>query len=1014
MPVETWTAKGAALSHSKSIRRRAMNAASLLVIGTLGVGAAGAASAQDSQASQEGPSTTVDEVVVVGIRGALSDAIRTKRDRDTIGEGISSDDIGSLPALDIAEALQVVPGVQVNRENNDGAFRYGEISLRGLPGAFTNTTANGQSFASPSGSVTPAEGVPNAFGAFSSSVFDGVWVNKSARADLVEGGIAGTVDLRLARALSRRDGEFTVRAGAQYEELPGEFVGDFFASGTKHLIEDRLAVTFRLAHEGEAFRRDGVNFTTYSSLRTDGTRNRGGFYDPGGQTLDQWKAANGIAPNETVLYPSNFRQYSETREGSRTSFVGGLEYQATPELKLAANYLYSNRELDLSSEWLLNSPGGITTSITPTSTPFAGFTDSNGRTVWVVPGYDYLDITYAQSSRGGFNTQTSEGLFLSAEYESDLWKIDGSIAASEAEFVRVSTNYQAQYLARSSNGHLTNNGTFGSINSGAGDISQYLFTLNFNPAVTTVGTNLDLVYPRTDNPTLNQITVTDSLGNQSRFTSAGNEVFRDRSDYAVNLDFERQLDFGIFSSVKFGARQNWQNVESWILNHSIAGMDTTGISNLLFRPGTTDFFGRRTPAGAYLNGEWEFLDIGATEALLRSGGISNPNNYPVSPFNGAIYQQTASGSLVGANRVASTDTTITALYAMTNFEGNLFGLDFSGNSGVRYVRTELEGEGFSIVNNVAVPTTATKSYENILPALNVSVKLTPDVYLRFAYSEGMNRPNPAGFTPSTSIVETPGTGGGLGRVNVALPGLDVEAYTSQNFDVSLEWYNRRGSLLSAAVFRKDVEGFIGQRQICPEDGAGLGFGTLTLVDLGGGISECTIDADGREILISESYNFDSTINIEGIEIAVQQDLSFLENPFLAGFGIQASASFLHVGGEDSAGNPARVQQISDQSYNVATYWENDEFSARLAYNWRSEYFLQGGLTITGAEARQVAPRGQLDFIARYNVTDDIIIIGRAFNILDVVYEEYQSGNEQMVRQTAYDGRTFSLGLTYKF
>jgi TonB-dependent receptor len=723
------------MSNSNSIRRRAMSAASAYVIAALALGAAGAASAQDAPAAQD-PETVVDEVVVVGIRGSLENAVRTKRSSDTIGEAISADDIGSLPALDIAEALQVIPGVQVNRENNDGAFRYGEISLRGLPGAFTNTTANGQSFASPSGSVTPAEGVPNAFGAFSSSVFDGVWVNKSARADLVEGGIAGTVDQRLARALSRRDGEFTVRFGAQYEELPGAVVGDFFATGTKHLIEDRLAVTFRLAHEGEHFRRDGVNFTNYTALNTDGTRNRGGFYDPSGQTLAQWRTANGIAADETVLYPSNFRQYSETREGSRTSFVGGLEYQVTPELKLGANYLYSNRELDLSAEWLLPSPAGITTSITPTSTPFAGFTDNNGRTVWVVPGYDYLDITYAQSSRGGFNTQKSEGIFLSAEYESDLWKIDGSIAASEAEFVRVSTNYQAQYLSRTSNGHLANNGTFGSINSGAGDISRYLFTLNFNPAVTTTGANMDLVFPRTGNPTLNQITVTDGLGNQSRFFSAGNEVFRDRSDYAVNLNFERDLDFGVLRSVKFGARQNWQNVESWILNHSIAGMDTTGISNLLFRPGTTDFFGRRTPGGALLSGEWQFLDIRGTEAVLRNGGILNPNNYPVSPFNGAIYQQTATGSLVGADKVASTDTTITALYAMANFEGNLLGFDFSGNSGVRYVRTKLEGEGFSVVNGVAVPTSASKSYENILPALNVSVELTPDVYLRFAYSEG--------------------------------------------------------------------------------------------------------------------------------------------------------------------------------------------------------------------------------------------------------------------------------------
>jgi len=991
-----------------------MSAASLLVISALGVGVAGTASAQQSQASQDSQASTVDEVVVIGIRAALDDALRTKRNRDTIGEGISADDIGSLPALDIAEALQVVPGIQVNRENNDGAFRYGEISLRGLPGAFTNTTANGQSFASPSGSVTPAEGVPNAFGAFASSVFDGVWVNKSSRADLVEGGIAGTVDQRLASALSRRDGEFTLRVGAQYEELPGEYVGNFFASGTKHLIEDRLAVTFKLAHEQEHFRRDGINFTNYTALTTDGTRNRGGFYSPQGQTFDQWRAANGIAANETVLYPSAFRQYAETREGFRTSFVGGVEYQATPELKLAANYLYTNRELDLSAEWLLPSANAITTSITPTTTPFAGFTDSAGRTVWVVPGYDYLDITYAQSSRGTLNTQKAEGIFLSADYETDIWRIDGSIAVSEAEFLRLGGNYQAQYLSNASNGHLVNNGTFGSINSGSGDIDRYLFTLNFNPAVTSIGTNLNLVYPPTNNATQNFINITDARGNQHRVFSAGNEVFRDRTDSAVNLNVQRELNFGILKNVKFGARYNWQNVESFILFQSIAGVDTTGLSNDFFRPGTQDFFGRRTPPGAYLTGEWEFIDFGRAQSLFTGAGISNPNNLQTSPFNGSIYRRTASGALDGAANVASTDTTITALYGMANYEGTLFGFDWSGNAGVRYVKTDLDGEGFSIVRGQAVPTSASKSYENFLPAMNLSVELTPDLYFRFAYSEAMNRPNPAGFTPSTSVVEVTGVGGALGRVDVALPGLNVEAYTSQNFDVSLEWYNRRGSLLSVAAFTKSVAGFIDQRLICPTDGGDLGFGTLTFRDLGGGITECTINADGREIRISETYNFDSDIQIDGLEIAVQQDLSFLDNPFLAGFGVQASASFLNVGGEGPNGRPARVQQISDQSYNVATYWENDAFSARLAYNWRSDYFLQGGLTITGAEDRQVAPRGQLDLIARYNITDDLIIEGRAFNILDVLYEEYQSENEQMVRQTAYDGRTFAVNLTYKF
>jgi outer membrane receptor protein involved in Fe transport len=151
-----------------------------------------------------------------------------------------------------------------------------------------------------------------------------------------------------------------------------------------------------------------------------------------------------------------------------------------------------------------------------------------------------------------------------------------------------------------------------------------------------------------------------------------------------------------------------------------------------------------------------------------------------------------------------------------------------------------------------------------------------------------------------------------------------------------------------------------------------------------------------------------------VELAAQQNLSFLKNPILRGFGFQGSASFLDVGGKDPTGAPATIQQISDQAYNVAGYWENDRFSARLAYNWRSEYYLLGGLSITGANTRVVKPRGQLDFISRFDVTDDLILDFRAFNLLDVLYEEYELGNEQMVRQTAYDGRTYSVSATYKF
>jgi TonB-dependent receptor len=504
-----------------------------------------------------------------------------------------------------------------------------------------------------------------------------------------------------------------------------------------------------------------------------------------------------------------------------------------------------------------------------------------------------------------------------------------------------------------------------------------------------------------------------TTGTQS-FFQAGNEVYTDEGDVGVNFDVTRDLGLGLLKDVKFGARYNRKELSSYILETSIAGLDTTALSNELFQPAPSPFFGGEAP-GAYYGSEWQFLNPDAVRALLFANGLNNPNNLRTSPYTGYIYRLDANGNLARATSEASTVSATSALYGLANFRGNVLGFEVGGNFGARYVKTELDGEGFSLINNKATPTSASSEYDNFLPSANLSVELVDNVYLRLAYSEAITRPNPAGFTPSSTVTESPSGGvNGTGVVTVSLPGTSVKPYTSVNYDAALEWYNRRGSLFSVSFFNKDVTDFISTRRVCPTDGANLGFGTLSAQDNGAGDLVCTIDADDREIRITETINFDSVVTLQGLEFAVQQNLGFLKNPILRGFGVQGSASFIDVGGKDPTGAPASVAQVSDQSYNLAGYWENKKFSARLAYNWRSEYDLLGIGSITGTELRTVKPRGQLDFISRLNVTDDLILDFRAFNILDVLYEEYVYKNEQAVRLTAYDGRTFSVSATYKF
>jgi iron complex outermembrane receptor protein len=308
-------------------------AASCLVI-TLGVTTA---LAQDSNTeSDEAESEMVlEEVIITGVRRAMDNALNVKRESSSIVDAISYDDIAALPALDLGEALQAIPGVQVNRE---GERRSSEINLRGLPGGFVKVTADGQGFATPSRSTTNPLAEQNPFGAFDARVFDGVTVIKTPTADMQEGGIAGTIDKNLADALSKKDGRYSIMAGARYEELNDSWDPEIAIEVSKHIIPDELAFVFKFAWSEQNFRRDSISNNTYQSL--DSKVFAG---------VDEWKAANGIAADDIVQYGRDIRQFTEYNEGDRLSFVGGLEWAPSDELKFGMDLLYTQRDMDKST-----------------------------------------------------------------------------------------------------------------------------------------------------------------------------------------------------------------------------------------------------------------------------------------------------------------------------------------------------------------------------------------------------------------------------------------------------------------------------------------------------------------------------------------------------------------------------------------------------------------------------------------------------------------------------------------
>lgn len=988
----------------------------------------------------------LEVIEVTGVRSSLESALFTKRSANSIVDAISSDDISSLPALDLGEALQAIPGVQVNRESER---RESKINLRGLPGGFVKVTANNQSFATPTRSSRPT-GSSNPFGAFESGVFDGVTVIKTPTADKQAGGISGIVDKKLTKALSKGvKPRYRVSLGTRYEQLNDSFDEQFGFSGSQHLIKDKLAVAFKVAGSEQNFRRDSILTRKYDQLNS--------IVFPG---LEDWKAEHGIAPEDIVRAPTEVRQLIESNSGYRISFTGNIEWKPTKNLKLGTNLLYSKRKMDdnkfeqVQVVAPVQAPANITRQVdnvrvTPTSEPFfAGFGD-NGEKVYGVSATNLENASYIPGNRIFNMGEETQGIFVYAEYTNNDWVIDGLASTSKAESVFNQTGLDGRLLA-SNNKAPT--GVNAEINTGAGNLDDFVLKIDnwehldldqtFVPAVLRTG--------RTGYDSLS-VSAPDSE-RDLRFYVLGayDNPQREMNSFEFNakhfIDFAPFGDDFMFESVKAGVRYQNELLENNVWSNSATGINVDNITNdmLLDNPiytNSTDYFNGKLPGYNKPLEGWQTIDVDAAIPFLQYG-LDLHEGAEIIPGTGFIAREhsyTGDNSNFANNFTA--DQTTYAAYLMTNFNGEVGDIFFSGNFGLRYVETQNELDGFSYEQEfVYIPQFdldgnplldpdgnqmlereteyevkneyIESDYNYLLPSFNLAADLTDDVVLRFAYSEGFVRPNLRAQNPSSTFVEE------LSRIQVNLPGSNVKPYEASMYDISLEWYNREGSAISVGVFQKDITGWFKRRDLCPVgEGAALQYGiedTLYQVDREGGGFDCyseALDNNGNPVNVDirEYYNSDLSIAVVGYEFVIQQKLDFLPYPW-NGFGGQLNYSYV----DNDAGGDDKLYGISTNSYNAIGYYENDGFSFRLAYNYRNGYESEGSNSFGGLDNKNTEARGQLDMSARYRLTRNLSISLRGYNLTDVIYKEYITDNPKAIGRINYDGRTYSASINYSF
>lgn len=317
-------------------------------------------------------------------------------------------------------------------------------------------------------------------------------------------------------------------------------------------------------------------------------------------------------------------------------------------------------------------------------------------------------------------------------------------------------------------------------------------------------------------------------------------------------------------------------------------------------------------------------------------------------------------------------------YLMVSGEGEIAGIPYKANAGVRIAATRLSVDSYVNVGTVSTLRNDKNRYTNILPSANIAFNVTDDFLIRVSGSQTMQRASIADLAPSTFFNAT--------NLSVTGGNVNLEPPISTQADVSFEYYTGKSSLISGAVFYKDVKNFIAS------------FVTTGI--------DTTLDPQGRELTFSRPENL-SSAKIKGFEIGIQQFFDFLPSP-LDGFGV--IANYTYSDSEDSAGFP--LVAVSKNSYNLVGLYEKGPFSARIAYNYRDEAvfeFSEGRPSFVGS-------RSQLDAQVGLDITKNIALSLQAQNLMPKksATTEYSNFNTTALNSYALSERRFSVGVRAKF
>jgi TonB-dependent receptor len=984
-------------------------------------------------------------IQVKGVRGSLSQSMNIKRQSSGVVDAISAVDMGKFPDTNLAESLQRITGVSINRVNGEGS----EVTVRGFGGGFNLITLNGRQM--PAANVSTITGNPNDKGSTGSSrSFDfsniasegvsGIEVDKTGQAAIPSGGIGATININTIKPLASGENRASIGVKAVKDESGDGITPEI--SGLTNWVNDEG--NFGVSLFGSFQERDsGSRHASVEQfqLREWAATDIDNFTAPGVEVI------NPPTVGQIVAIPSNIGLGTNQDNRERTNAMLTVQFAPMDNLTLTADVTYAKNEQNSRSLvdgiWFSQQFNSVEFDGNPVvSTPVKFSEDIEG-------GKDFFFQNLALATKDELK---------SFGFNADFWVNDS---------LNLSFDAATSQAKSGGNGPLGQNSIrFNMAGSNAG-----WQAVDFTRSIPQASIVIDDLVKGNNNGIFDK----PDVGSQVTQTDKSNQVtdvdqLRFDGEW-IKDDYE--VDFG----VGYLSTQMRQTRESTSEALGGWGVDFPGdIPEGLFEQSCTACAFEDHDMSGVENADAIALPAGSPTIALGSVSFSGD---PVELLReiGPIYGQTLATLPINGFDDNLIEEDILSAYVQVSTDYELGEMPLNIVAGLRYEQTDVTSTSDQLVplaiiwesdNDFLVQPsasseslTATHDYSNLLPSLDLTLDVTDEVKARASFSKTLARPAYNQLFNSTTV-SAPARPTALGGTPTGNSGnARLDPLESTNIDLSVEWYYSDSSMISIGYYRKDVKNFVGTAQTstplfglldASSDAAGtlsgqaavelanLGFDnnernlfTMTAMlqnpaDFPGGAADFENTqsfADGvfsafdvnpvagdpeLEFQVTRPVNNNSAV-IDGVELAWQH--FFGET----GFGYQANYTIVNgdigfdVGGAISLDQFA-LEGLSDTA-NLVLIYEKDGLSTRIAYNWRDEFLSKVNRGFGNRNPLFIDTFEQLDINVSYDISDDLSVSLDVINLTEEGQRQFgRSYNNVFFVQEA--DRRFVLSANYNF